>query len=56
MIPRPQILLVGVTMNVRTRRVNDRLLDLLGVDLEDSGFLLIDPYNCMLQDGLPARC
>jgi hypothetical protein len=29
MIPDPQILLVGVTMNVRPRRVNDRLPDLL---------------------------
>jgi hypothetical protein len=52
MIPDSQVLFVGVPVNVRTRRVDDRLLDLVGVDLEDAGLLLIDPYNCVLHDDL----
>ncbi len=52
MIPHPQILLVDVTMNVRTPRVHDGLLDLVGVDFEDSRFLLIDPYDGVFHGGL----
>ena len=55
MIPDPQVLLVGVTMNVTPRRVNDRLSDFLRVDLEDSGLLLIDPNDCMFHDDLLGR-
>ncbi len=35
--------------------MNDRLADLGGVDLEDAGFLLIDPNDRVLHDDLLGR-
>jgi hypothetical protein len=55
MIPDSQVSLVGVTVNVRLRRMYDRLLELLGVDLEDASLLLIDPYDCVLHLGTSSR-
>jgi len=56
MIPDPQILFVGVAMNVPARRVNERLPDLVRVDLEDARLLLIDPYDCVLHGSLLEEC
>jgi hypothetical protein len=55
MIPDPQVLLVGVPMNVPARRMNERVLDLVGIDLEDARLLLIDPYECVLHGDLLER-
>jgi hypothetical protein len=51
-IPHPQVLFLGMPMNVRAWRVNDGLTDLVGVDVEDASFLLIEPYDRVLHDDL----
>ncbi len=47
-IPDAQVDLIGVTMDVTAGRIDDRMRDLVGVDLEDPSFLLIDPDDCVL--------
>ena len=42
-VPDPHVDLVGVTMDVRARCIDDRLRDPVGVDLEDPSLFVIDP-------------
>ena len=51
-VPDPDVHLIGVAMDVRAGGIDDRQLDLLGVDLEESGLFVIDPDDCVLHDGL----
>jgi len=52
MISDANVLFVGVTMNVRPRRMDQGLLELIGVNLEDARLSLIHPNHCVLQDDL----
>ena len=54
-VPDAQIDFVGVTVDVRAGRIDDRLADLGIVDLEDPSFFLIDPDDGVLQDELLER-
>ena len=51
-VPDPEVDLIGVAMDVTAGSVHDRLLDFVGVDLEDPSLLLIDPDNSVLHEGL----
>jgi hypothetical protein len=48
MAPDTQVDLIGVTVNVRAGRIDERVRELVGVDLEDPCLFLIDPYDCVL--------
>jgi len=54
-VPDAQIDFVGVTVEVRAGRIDDRLADLVVVDLEDPSFFVIDPDDCVLHDELLER-
>lgn len=49
-IPDAQVDLIGVTMDVASGRIDERRLDLLGLDLEDPCLFLVDPYDCVFHD------
>jgi len=55
MVPDPQVLLIGVAMNVPARRVHERSLDPVGVDVEDARLFLVNPYDCVLHGNLLER-
>ena len=52
MMPDPQVLFIGVTMNVRARRMHERVLNFVSGDLEDASFPVIDPYDGVVHDVL----
>lgn len=56
-VPDADVDLIGVAMDVRAGGIDERLLDALGVDLEDPGLFMIDPDDCVLHDDSPwTRC
>jgi hypothetical protein len=55
MVPDAKVLLVGVTVNVRSWRRDNRSVDLIGVNLEQARLFLIDPYDGVLRDDLSRR-
>jgi hypothetical protein len=54
MVPDADILLVRVTVDVGAWRMNDRLVDLVRVDLEDASLLLSYPYDGVVHGDLPS--
>jgi hypothetical protein len=55
MVPDAKVLLVGVTVNVRSWRRDNRSVDLIGVNLEQARLFLIDPYDGVLHYDLSRR-
>jgi hypothetical protein len=49
-VPDTQIDLVGVAMDVRAGRIDVRLTDVVGVDLDDPSLFVIDPDDGMFHD------
>jgi hypothetical protein len=55
MVSDAQVDLIGVSMDVRTGRIDDRARAPVGVDLEDPSLFLIDPYDCVLHGELSSN-